>query len=528
MVHPGTPELNNVEQDVEISFNYPGSDVVLRSCDSRDFPLPKLYILICSPILGNLIGSVSTTWNISDGEAGEGPESLPVVKLPENGATLYNLLTFIFPVDPILPSTTEKIMELLAVARKYQMMSVLNHIRGIISQKDPPFVRPETAHDIYFLAQRHQLRPEAVQAARVTLRLPMTIQDLGDKLEFPGLTGAYLHELWKYHQRVRSDLKSGVFEFRSSGLPDDVKRLRCLVPDQAPPQWLDKYIESIVDAPHLFDPVAFENDWACHILTGTTFSYKTCSCVLLSGELRRAFWEALTTFVLTIIEKADSTLALVKEEPTSDSETSGPPSAPLCLDVPDANVIIRSSDRVNFRVHKSLLSMSSPFFKDLFSLPQPPLDELVDGLPVVQVPENADILNSLVSFLYPISPVIPRSYKIVFALLAACQKYDMVLMQPYIREEVKRGSFPRPDGAESFGAYAIASTMGLDPEMEDAACRTLGLPMTFESLGEDLRSFKGRALRDLILYRAANDHKEQDKECRRTRLKSKRRLKSLM
>ena len=88
-------------------------------------------------------------------------------------------------------------MELLAVAQKYQMDSVLSHIRSIIgARKDPPFIRPETAFQIYFLAQQHELHEEAVQAARVTLRLPMVIEDLGDKLDFPGMTGAYLHELF--------------------------------------------------------------------------------------------------------------------------------------------------------------------------------------------------------------------------------------------------------------------------------------------------------------------------------------------
>jgi hypothetical protein len=174
------------------------------------------------------------------------------------------------------------------------------------------------------------------------------------------------------------------------------------------------------------------------------------------------------------------------------------------LDIPDANFILRSSDQVNFRVHKGVLAMSSPIFKDLLSLPQPPLDELVDGLPVVQVPENAELLNCLVSLLYPVPHVIPGSYKTVFALLAACQKYDMVLMQSCIRDEVKCRSFPEPQGTQVFSACAIASSMGLDPEMEHAARLTLDLPMTFESLGEELRSFTGQALRDLILYRAAN------------------------
>ena len=133
--------------------------------------------------------------------------------------------------------------------------------------------------------------------------------------------------------------------------------------------------------------------------------------------------------------------------------------------------------------------MSSPFFKDLFSLPQPPDDELVDDLPVVQLSEDADLLNSLVSLLYPIPDVIPGSYEKVFALLAACQKDDMGLIQSYIRAEIQRGTFPVPVEAEAFSAYAQASSMGLGPEMEHAARLTLGQHMTFESLGEGLRSF---------------------------------------
>ncbi|KAH9053914.1 hypothetical protein EDB87DRAFT_145901 [Lactarius vividus] len=156
--------------------------------------------------------------------------------------------------------------------------------------------------------------------------------------------------------------------------------------------------------------------------------------------------------------------------------------------------------KVNFRVHKSLLSMTSPFFKDMLSLPQPPDDELVDGLPVIQLSEDADLLNGLVSLLYHISPHIPNSYEHAFALLAACQKYDMVPIQSYIRAEIKRWA-PTSTGVEAFRRYAIASSLGLNPEMESAARLTLGYPMTFESLGYVLRSFKGQALCDLIRYR---------------------------
>ena len=294
------PEITSEET---LHFDYPGSDIVLRSCDYQNFNVPKLYIVNSSPVLRELIESVSNTSDIPNGER---PVPLPVVKLQESGAILHSLLTLIFPVVSVLPSTSEKIMELLAVAQKYQMDSVLSDIRSIIgARKDPPFIRPETALHIYFLAQEHELHPEVIQSARVALRLPMVIEDLGDKLDFPGVMGAYLHELWKYHERVRADLKSGVPEFKNSGLPQDVKVLRCIgsVHSDSPPRWLDGYIDSIADAPHLFDLVAFENARARHSKEFVAYYGRTCSCLDLSDQLRRAFWEALTAFVHETVEK---------------------------------------------------------------------------------------------------------------------------------------------------------------------------------------------------------------------------------
>jgi hypothetical protein len=304
IVPPGTTESNEVVSDETLHFDYPGSDIILRSCDTHDFRVPKLYIVNSSPVLRELIRRVSNTSDIPNDEE---PKPLPVVELRESKATtLYSLLTFIFPVTPILPSTAEKIMELLVVAQKYQMDSALSHIRGAIARQDPPFTRPETAFHHYFLAQRHGLHQEAVQAARVTLRFSRDMEDLGDKLEFPGMTGTYLHELWTYHERVRNDLKSGLLEFRSSGLPDDVKVLLCISPrsshDHSFPQWLGGYIESLAAPPHLIDLIEFEKARERHIKTETVRS-GTCSCADISSQVICAFWEALAAVVHGTIEK---------------------------------------------------------------------------------------------------------------------------------------------------------------------------------------------------------------------------------
>ena len=163
-----------------------------------------------------------------------------------------------------------------------------------------------------------------------------------------------------------------------------------------------------------------------------------------------------------------------------------------------ADVILRSSDLVSFRVHKSILAISSPFFHDMFSLPQPLDSEVVDGLHVVQVSEDAEILHSLLTVLYPIPSVIPDSHEQSLALLAASQKYHMDTVLSTFRSIISR---QLPTTEAPFRAYAIASSKQLLPEMESAARLTLDHPMTFEAIGDALPLFEGSALSDLVRFR---------------------------
>jgi len=169
--------------------------------------------------------------------------------------------------------------------------------------------------------------------------------------------------------------------------------------------------------------------------------------------------------------------------------------------MPNADVILQSSDLVDFYVHRSVLIVSSPIFRDMFSLPQPLNGADPNALPVVHLSEDAETLDSLISMLYPIPPEIPPSSDSVLALLAAAAKYDMDAVQPTIRLEINRRGLLSSTPVELFRVYAIAYSKGLIPEMEDSARLTLCHPLTFESLGDALRSFEGRALRDLADFR---------------------------
>lgn len=62
-----------------------------------------------------------------------------------------------------------------------------------------------------------------------------------------------------------------------------------------------------------------------------------------------------------------------------------------CIDLwyRDGSVVIQAGN-VLFRVYSGILAQHSPFFYDLFSIPQPEHQDLYDGVPVVQVTDLAE------------------------------------------------------------------------------------------------------------------------------------------
>ena len=136
----------------------------------------------------------------------------------------------------------------------------------------------------------------------------------------------------------------------------------------------------------------------------------------------------------------------------------------------------------------------------MFSLPQPS-SEIVNGLPVLQMSEDAELVRALITMLYPIPSEIPASYDRALSLLAASHKYDMPAVQSSIRSEVNYRKLTAETGEQALRAYAIASRHGLSTETNIAAHLTLDYPMTIESFGSSLHQFEGWALRDLSTFR---------------------------
>jgi len=265
-------------------FEFPGADIILRSRDSHHFRVPKSYIVNSSSVLNKLIQRAPNLPDHSRDEA-----SLPVVQLPESGEILRSLFTFIFPVNPLVPPTTEKAMELLSVAQRYQMDPIVAHIRGIIARQNPPSTQRDAALHTYYLAQKYGLHQEALQAAQTILKYPMNIEDLEDKLDM--IPGAALYELWTYYESVRPILVSDLTEFRMSSAHGTLTGLSCVAFGSSQiPRWLDDYIESIGHTPHLFDFVEFNTALARHMRDN-----HQCACATIPSQTIRNFWDALTS-----------------------------------------------------------------------------------------------------------------------------------------------------------------------------------------------------------------------------------------
>ena len=145
-------------------------------------------------------------------------------------------------------------MELLSVAQKYEMKSVLDDIRSRVALQDPPLIHPENALHAYALGQTYGLCQEIAQAARITLKFSLTIEVLEDKLDV--MSGSFLLELWKYHQRVRTHLASDLDQFKTNSTC--AKMEGCISPSPlCIPLWFDGYITSISQKPSLLDHMEF-------------------------------------------------------------------------------------------------------------------------------------------------------------------------------------------------------------------------------------------------------------------------------
>jgi hypothetical protein len=174
---------------------------------------------------------------------------------------------------------------------------------------------------------------------------------------------------------------------------------------------------------------------------------------------------------------------------------------------PDAEVIIRSSDHVDFRVFKAFLSSVSGVFKDMFAIPQGPGDiitadeEMRDGLPVIPITEESQVVETLLMFCYPnilTSAPVLKTMEEILPILKVAIKYGIEALETQMRNAL----FTPPVVAErSMQVFVTAYLHRWEKEMRIAAKYTLVQPSWDCLYVTELESITGGDLHRLQNYR---------------------------
>ncbi|KAF9820564.1 hypothetical protein IEO21_01267 [Rhodonia placenta] len=143
-----------------------------------------------------------------------------------------------------------------------------------------------------------------------------------------------------------------------------------------------------------------------------------------------------------------------------------PKPKPICAESPfnraDADVTIRSSNAVDFRVHSNILVIASPFFESMFSFPQPCVS--TDNLDVVEITEDSRTLDTILRICYPVLDPEINTLGLARSSLQAALKYDMQAAIIFCKRALQ-GFIP----AEPLRVYAIACLLGTETGARKAA-----------------------------------------------------------
>lgn len=175
---------------------------------------------------------------------------------------------------------------------------------------------------------------------------------------------------------------------------------------------------------------------------------------------------------------------------TTDSPTSTATGkwADTPFDKKGGDVILRSSDNIYFRLYKGVLANASPVFEDLFTHAQPPSvaglevgDEEIDGVPVISLEENSQVLESLLRLYH--EPFTPQpidsdtSVTNICDTLLAARKYFMAYATTKT-EELFAEVCERGDSVLT--AYAVVCRKRMSQEIRTAAKASLLHATDFE------------------------------------------------
>lgn len=173
------------------------------------------------------------------------------------------------------------------------------------------------------------------------------------------------------------------------------------------------------------------------------------------------------------------------------------------FDAEDANLIFRSADCEEFRVHRCILSIASPVFRDMFGFPQPP--DLGHELPRVDLSETATTLDIFLRYIYPIPSPRIEDFATLCSVLVSAEKYGAEGVVSRLRTILASPHFLDLDPLR---VYAIACRWSFLEEARLASTHTVYADIVKQGAGctEDMKYMSGLDYhRLLVLQQARKD-----------------------
>ncbi|KAI0792238.1 hypothetical protein C8Q75DRAFT_805263 [Abortiporus biennis] len=173
-----------------------------------------------------------------------------------------------------------------------------------------------------------------------------------------------------------------------------------------------------------------------------------------------------------------------------------------------ADAILRTTDKVDFRIRKAILAAASDVFDGMFSLPEipenrkrkePENDEYVDDIPVIPVEEGSDTVEIILRYCYPIPKPNHFEPQALCDALAASRKYLMEYVEGELLKQFKLDAEQNP-----FLFYIIASKFVWDTETVFAAKACLLEEFDPPYLSPIMDEFPASILSRLLLFRQSS------------------------
>jgi len=174
-----------------------------------------------------------------------------------------------------------------------------------------------------------------------------------------------------------------------------------------------------------------------------------------------------------------------------------PLSTVFCAD--DADVVVRAAGARDFHVHRVILSLVSPVFKDMFTLPQPSSDTL----PHVDVQESPETWSNILHTIYPMPNPTIDNIDDLESLLLAAKKYAIQFIIDVHKKGFENQEFIKEDPLRLYG---IACSCGLEDQAKYVAKHADTLAVVSRLPDDTLNGVTAASHRRLVVFLVQRDN----------------------